>query len=299
LIFPVGVQASPGEPTTVERGLILDKALVKVMAEQGLVQAELDLYNHLSSAVDQIEVELSCSLDQTTDPWIKRGSRPLRVMPKEKMTTRLLLKAPTSPVSRCTVKLLGYRVETPTGDALFRLLLTGLSADERAAVLSAGNDEASIKFLELNAFTPTKIDGVEVVDVRFQLLAWYAVATARPGKLQGLDSIEGIENFDQPLQIVLTARDRGSVYTSPIAFLIPDNLSTMKQVLNAFKQGAISKVELLEPFVMERPVEPAPEKPEDTWGFYKKLSFGLIIGILLWTIWSWFQKRRLGVSKDV
>ena len=114
----------------------------------------------------------------------------------------------------------------PTQAVLKSLLASGYSADERAALLSVRPRQVGIwpgvPWLRKIQENP------RVIHVLERLLSWFALAQQFSEPKDELPAIEGIERMDQPLQVILTARERGTRLTSPLAFVLPEGVSTMK-----------------------------------------------------------------------
>jgi hypothetical protein len=285
----------PSHSLASKAGVILERAQVSLLGDSGLVQAELTLNNQLSSEVDAVELELACVGTTEGLQWSSAGRRTIGLAAGAKVSVFFSVRGPGFVPSQCSAKLLGYHLNVMTASLMKMLLATGFSADERAALVGAGESKGLLN-QELEKPSP-EVPGVEAVLVK--LLGWYANALEPAGGSWGNEKADDLARFDQPLQVVLSARERGTNYSSPIAFVLPSGASTMKQVLDGFRKKSPKRIELLKEFSTQSPApEKSPESVEPA-SFYKKLSFGLILGIILWTLWNWRRRSRKGVSSDV
>lgn len=298
LIVALGALAWPGNLQASKAGVALERAQVSVLGDSGLLQAELTLSNQLSSEVDAIELELSCIGPGPEQRWAKAGHRPIALAAGANVSVFFSVQAPEFVPRQCSAKLLGYRLKKMTASLLKMLLGTGFSADERAALLGAG--EPGEHQAKLKEWLAEPIEQTpQVAAVLLRLVSWYAAGLQPSGGIWGSEAVEELRRFDQPLQVVLTARERGTQNSSPIAFLVPKQASTMKEVLDSFRKVPPPRMGILKEFsTTNLKPESTPHVAEPA-SFYKKLSFGLMLLIVLWTIWSWRRKKRQGVNEDV
>jgi hypothetical protein len=298
LIVAFAALGWPGNLQASKAGVVLERAQVSVLADSGLIRTELTLSNQLSSEVDAVELELSCEGFSSEQLWATVGHRAIGLAAGAKVSMFFSVRGPVFTPRQCQAQLLGYRLKKPTGSLIKMLLSTGFSADERAALLGAGMPGEHQEMLKAWSKQPVP-ETAQVSDVLLRLLSWYAQHVQLSDDSEVSDVPEAMARFDQPLQVVLSARERGTKYSSPIAFLVPSDASTMKDVLDGFSRTPPERIELFKEFSTENLKRDETSGVPESSSFYKKLSFGLMLGIILWTIWSWRRKNRLGVSEDV
>lgn len=287
----------PGNLQASKAGLVLERAQVSVLTGSGLIQAELTLSNQLSSEVNAVELELSCEGFSSEQQWTTLGRRAIGLAAGAKVSMFFSVRGPLFEPRQCQAQLLGYRLKKPTASLIKMLLSTGFSADERAALLGAGMAGEHQEIVKAWSKQPVP-ETAQVSDVLLRLLSWYALHVEPSDDAKMSDVPQALARFDQPLQVVLSARERGTQYSSPIAFVVPSGASTMTDVLSGFSRTPPARIELLKEFsTQDLKRDEVMAVPESS-SFYKKLSFGLMLGIVLWTIWSWRRKNRLGVSED-
>ena len=110
---------------------------------------------------------------------------------------------------------------------------------------------------------------------------------------------QDLEKFDQPLQIILAARAQGTSFSSPIAFLLPEGVSTMKDALGVFQKREFVPAAALDEFQLESLKANQSAEPVEKSDFYRNLSLVLLTGIIIWALWGLRKKSRAGVSDDV
>ena len=214
-----------------DAGVVLERAQISAASSGHFLRVEVTLKNQLSVAVEAVELAIAC---QGIKPWEKMGRRSVVLEPGLSVSSFLMIEGPTEHPGQCNVRILGYDLKDPTAAILKMLLRTGYSADERAALLAA--HRANGANLELMTWAQQiPVEKPDVTDVLEQLIGWFALATHGSSDNAVWPTVQGLERLNQPLQVVLTARERGSRFSSPIAFLLPDGLSTMNEVRQRFK----------------------------------------------------------------
>ena len=239
-------------------------------------------------AVEAVELAIAC---QGIKPWEKMGRRSVVLEPGLSVSSFLMIEGPTEHPGQCNVRILGYDLKDPTAAILKMLLRTGYSADERAALLAA--HRANGANLELMTWAQQiPVEKPDVTDVLEQLIGWFALATHGSSDNGVWPTVQGLERLNQPLQVVLTARERGSRFSSPIAFLLPDGLSTMDEVRAVFQNDQFIAPESLTELKTEKLKKDTPSSNRETEPFYRNLSLALFVGIILWAL---FGLRKKGV----
>ena len=276
-------------------GVIIERAQVSSLESGAALQIDVSIRNQLSVAVRAVELGLEC---QGTPTFEKRGRRTMGVGPGTSVSAFLIVAGPQVKPQDCSVRLLGYELDKPTDAVLQLLLATGYSADERAALLAAqGEHSALIDWRSWASRNPSSTPRVHQVLER--LLSWFALTQDNVKPATVLPKVDGLEKYDQPLQIILAARAQGSRFSSPLAFLLPDGVSTMKDAKAVFEKRQFVSAAALDEFKTESLTSNQPIKAEETSNFYRNLSLVLLTGIIIWALWGFRKKSRAGVSNDV
>ena len=201
---------------------------------------------------------------------------------------------------RSFVHLLGYRPEIVSRELLDRLLKSRLAADEMAVAQSLGlyfhhkswrkksleQAEAQSQFeIWKKAMEGEWSLKPSLVDLKRLCVA--ALGLHLNGSTEALELIEkagkrdGIQRFDEPLQLIRTARLASSPLESPLAFLIPAEAATMAAVLEELTSGEMrfraTVVESLAP-VREPQPQPQPKRApvSQVWGWWCAIALGLV-----------------------
>ncbi len=295
VIVALAMVVMPGWAAAQDAGVLLERAQVSSLESGAALQVEVTIRNQLSVSVNSVELGLECS---GSPKFQKMGRRTMVLEPGASVSAFLVLAGPQGKPRDCSVQLLGYELHKPT-DAVIKLLLgTGYSADERAALLaSMAGSSTAIAWKSWASQSPNGTPGVS--DVLARLLSWYALTHQGGESMDASLNTEGLEKFDQPLQIILAARVQGTSFSSPIAFLLPDGVSTMKDALAVFQKREFLPAAALNEFQLESLKANQPAEPVEKSDFYRNLSLVLLTGIIIWALWGFRKKTRLGVSDDV
>ena len=272
-------------------GVLLERAQVSSVEDGEVLQIDLTLRNQLSVHVRAIELGLECKGEPKFE---KMGRRAMGLEPGKSVSAFWRLAGPQVKPQDCSVRLLGYALQQPTQDVIKLLLRTGYSADERAALLSTSEKTTAVDWKEWAQLKPTPTPSVH--EVLERLLSWFALSRDPQIAANTLPDVEGLERFDQSLQIVLAARAKGTRFSSPIAFLLPDGVSTMKDAMDAFQKRTFSPVAALSDFQTQPLTSNQPVEPAETSHFYRNLSLVLLTGIVIWALWGFRKKSRVGVK---
>jgi hypothetical protein len=195
--------------------------------------------------------------------------------------------------------LLGYGLLDPTQATLLRLLESRVAADEMAVVGSLGLSFHEGQWQvepEMSSVRAKAAQWLDVMDADWPLkptlrdlkqLCVGALAASLDGseksraKIRHMAERSGIEWFDEPLQLLRTARLVSTPLESPLAFLIPDEPVTMAAALTALADGGIELVEALppEPGVEQLAAEdlgPGRVPASGGWGWWIAVALGLM-----------------------
>ena len=273
--------------------MVLERAQVSAAESGEALQVEITLRNQLSVSVSAVELAIECS---GTPAFESSGRRAMVLGAGTSVSAFLRLNGPPVKPLDCAVRLLGYVLDQPTGAVVKMLLRTGFSADERAVLLSSQGDNTAIDFKKWAEQTPSQTPDVH--EVLERLLSWSVLALSS-GQAESWVAAPELERFDQSLQVVLAAREQGSQFSSPIAFLLPDGVSTMKDAWTVFQKREFGPVKGLKDFQVEVLNNKQTSEPTETSPFYRNLSLVLLSGIIIWALWGLRKKSRLGASNDV
>ena len=284
VIVALGLGLVPSFSWAKGAGVLLERAQVSTVESGEALQVELTIRNQLSVHVNAVELAIEC---RGTTSFASSGRRAMTLAPGTSVSAYLVLKAPAVKPRDCTVRLLGYVLEKPTEAVLKMLLRTGFSADERAVLLSSLGTKLGINFQKWSEQTPSQTPDIH--EVLERLLSW-SVLAAEATETETWSEPPELERFDQPLQIVLAAREQGSRFSSPIAFLLPDGVSTMKDAWSVFQKGEFRPVQELKDFQVGVLNNKQAPKPAESDHFYRTLSLVLLSGIIIWALWGLRKK---------
>ncbi|MEC9464970.1 MAG: hypothetical protein VX834_04245 [Myxococcota bacterium] len=207
------------------------------------------------------------------------------------------LELPEDPDLQLSAHLLGYRLSTVSELTLLRLLESRVAADEMAVVESLGLRWKGTRWLrdkEPSVSMRVALSWLDKLDADWPLkpslrdlkqLCVAALAASLDGsevnreRLRGLSRRRGIAWFDEPLQLLRTARLTSTPLQSPLAFVVPDGPTTMAGLLKAmgepdfrFEEGLVRQEHTAVPVV----TQPKRAAPMAAWIGWLVLVLGLL-----------------------